>query len=55
MWVPTDCSPSGNDLAYLSCCLQVIPDFVGQGTEAKSYEVKLDHKSIKMRLSWDNI
>ena len=44
--------PSGEDLEYIDGCLQVIPDFVRRGLDAKTYEVEINHKRVKMRLSW---
>ena len=45
-------SPSGEDLEHLESCLQVIPDFVRGGMDAKTYEVETNGKRVKMRLSW---
>ena len=45
-------SPSGEDVQYLDCCLQAIPDFVRRGADAKTYEVESNGKRVKMRLSW---
>ena len=45
-------SPSGEDLEYIESCLQVIPDFVRRGADAKTYEVETNGKRVKLRLSW---
>lgn len=46
-------SPSGEDVQYIECCLQAIPDFVRRGADAKTYEVESNGKRLKMRLSWN--
>jgi hypothetical protein len=45
-------SPAGEDLEYIECCLQTIPDFVTRDVDAKTYEMETNGKRIKMRLSW---
>lgn len=45
-------SPSGADLEYIESCLQVLPDFVRRGVDAKTYEVETNGKRVKLRLSW---
>ena len=45
-------SPSGEDLEYIESCLQIIPDFVRRGVDAKTYEVETNGKRVKLRLSW---
>ncbi len=45
-------SPSGTDLEFIESCLQVIPDFVRRGADAKTYEVETNGKRVKLRLSW---
>ncbi len=45
-------SPSGEDLEYIESRLQIIPDFVRRGVDAKTYEVETNGKRVKLRLSW---
>jgi hypothetical protein len=45
-------SPAAEDLEYVESCLQIIPDFVRRDGDAKTYEVEINGKRVKMRLSW---
>jgi hypothetical protein len=40
------------DLKYIESCLQIIPDFVRRGVDAKTYEVETNGERVKLRLSW---
>jgi hypothetical protein len=45
-------APSSEDLDYLESCLRIIPGFVTCGRDAKTYEMAINNKQFKMRLSW---
>ena len=45
-------SPGGEELAYVECCLRVVPDFVAGGQRAKTFAIVAGGKQIKLRLAW---
>ena len=45
-------SPGGEELAYVECCLRVVPDFVAGGQRAKTFAIVACGKQIKLRLAW---